>query len=343
VCIAFLVRTSQLPQRSSFEVNICVDDRPPTSAAECKPTLCSHTLHEQRHGTFDVIRKITAPTSAHGLFPLGDQANIKAHFALKKGIRGLSLRSKTADPNSCLRNVRCLRSVVCLRGGQNYDDVAIEEYGNNGNEDEDKERGGEGRRWFAHISESRATGDFGGDVGSDNDSADNGKLMTMLPGGGLVSWGIGIHGRLGSGDWIDRFQPCRAFDQLNGDIVQISAGDYHSLLLSRNGSVLAFGSNGRCQLGDGTKLHRSHAEMVADLNEGFVKVSAGGLHSLALHSEGFVLVWGDNSTGQVGQSVCPFDDDAYIRHRGWPIQVANLGIPLGIPRLLLKHLVDIPT
>ena len=289
VCIVFLVRTSQLPQRN-----------------------------------FDVIRKIAAPTSANVVFPLREQANNKAHVALRNGRRGLSPRSKTAAPSSYLR------SVMCLRGGQNVDDVAIEGYGDNGNEDEDKEmekRGGEGRRWFAHISESRATGDFGGDVGSDNNSADNGKSIAMLPGGGLVSWGIGIHGRLGSGDWIDRFQPCRAVDQLNGDIVQISAGDYHSLLLSRNGSVLAFGSNGRCQLGDGTKLHRSHAEMVADLNEGFVKVSAGGLHSLALHSEGFVLVWGDNSTGQVGQSVCPFDDDAYIRHRGWPIQVATPFIP----------------
>ena len=88
-------------------------------------------------------------------------------------------------------------------------------------------------------------------------------------GGGLLSWGIGLHGRLGSADWVDRFQPCRALDELCGEIVQVSAGDYHSLALCRNGSVVAFGSNGRCQLGDGTRDHRSRAQLVPDLDEGF--------------------------------------------------------------------------
>jgi alpha-tubulin suppressor-like RCC1 family protein len=124
---------------------------------------------------------------------------------------------------------------------------------------------------------------------------------------------------------------------LCGELTQISAGDYHALALCRNGSVLAFGSNGRCQLGDGSKIHSSSAQMVADLDEGFVKVAAGGLHSLALHSEGFVLAWGDNSSGQVGQSICPFENDAEIRHRGWPVQVAT---PV-IPRFLDQNVVDI--
>jgi hypothetical protein len=143
-------------------------------------------------------------------------------------------------------------------------------------------------------------------------------------GGGVLSWGIGIQGRLGSGDWVDRFEPCRALDELNGMILQVSAGDYHSLALCCNGTVVGFGSNGRCQLGDGTKVHRSRAQMVADLDEGFVKVAAGGLHSLALHAEGFVLAWGDNTTGQVGQSISPFEDEAYVRRHGWPIQVRPL-------------------
>jgi len=50
---------------------------------------------------------------------------------------------------------------------------------------------------------------------------------------------------------------------------QVSAGDYHSLALCRNGSVVAFGSNGRCQLGDGTRRHRSVAQMVPNLDEGW--------------------------------------------------------------------------
>ena len=119
--------------------------------------------------------------------------------------------------------------------------------------------------------------------------------------------------------------------------MQVSAGDYHSLALCRNGSVFAFDSSGRGQLGDGTWHHRSDATRVLGLDEGFTKVAAGGLHSLALHAEGFVLVWGDNSTGQVGQSLCAFEDEAVIRHRGWPIHVAA---PV-MPRFVDEDVVDI--
>ena len=209
---------------------------------------------------------------------------------------------------------------------------------------EDSATGGE--RWFAHISAQQA-GSAGRARSADGGSprppaAADARGAPGAPGlcgggGSAVSWGIGLQGRLGSGDWIDRFEPCRALAELRGELTQISAGDYHALALSRNGSVFAFGSNGRCQLGDGSKTHRSSVQMVADLDEGFVKVAAGGLHSLALHAEGFVLAWGDNTTGQVGQSICPFEDEAEIRHRGWPVHVAT---PV-IPRFLDENVVDI--
>jgi alpha-tubulin suppressor-like RCC1 family protein len=226
-------------------------------------------------------------------------------------------------------------------GGREGDAEGLLEGGGEvGELEEDSTAGGE--RWFAHISAQQpgAAAESHSERGEAKTAADArvpGAPVLRGDGGGVVSWGIGLQGRLGSGDWIDRFEPCRALEALCGELTQISAGDYHALALCRNGSVLAFGSNGRCQLGDGSKIHSSSAQMVADLDEGFVKVAAGGLHSLALHSEGFVLAWGDNSSGQVGQSICPFENDAEIRHRGWPVQVAT---PV-IPRFLDQNVVDI--
>ena len=85
-------------------------------------------------------------------------------------------------------------------------------------------------RWFGHISELKLS-----ETGPEADShAHTNIASTRLEhgGGGVVSWGIGLQGRLGSGDWIDRFEPCRAVnDALSGEVVQISAGKFASVYL----------------------------------------------------------------------------------------------------------------
>ena len=252
----------------------------------------------------------------------------------------LGLRAGARTPSSCIYE-RARSHRLVLRGGQGDESL----------EDDAEVHGWPGQtadatRFFGHFA-GDATGAAIGAVESDNigneeDVAGDQDPLANRRVGGIVSWGIGIHGRLGSGDWVDRLEPCRALEDLSGHLVQISAGDYHSLALHRNDSVLGFGSNGRCQLGDASKEHQSRAQMVGrggdvELDEGFVKVAAGGLHSLALNIEGFVVAWGDNTTGQVGQIVSAFEDESYIRHHGWPIQVAT---PV-IPRFLDDGVIDI--
>jgi hypothetical protein len=43
--------------------------------------------------------------------------------------------------------------------------------------------------------------------------------------GGVVSWGVNVHGRLGDGGTRDRHRPARM--KLAEDVLQICAGDYH--------------------------------------------------------------------------------------------------------------------
>jgi alpha-tubulin suppressor-like RCC1 family protein len=81
-------------------------------------------------------------------------------------------------------------------------------------------------------------------------------------------------------------------------VTQVSAGGLHSLALRSDGTVWAWGNNFYGQLGDGTV---NSASVLAPVQvkglTGVVQVSAGGLHSLALRSDGTVWTWGNDGTG----------------------------------------------
>ena len=73
---------------------------------------------------------------------------------------------------------------------------------------------------------------------------------------------------------------------LSGPFVQVAGGNWHSLGLKSDGSIVAWGWNnlGQCN--------------VPAPNAGFVAVAAGKLHSLGLKSDGSIVAWGYNAEGQ---------------------------------------------
>jgi alpha-tubulin suppressor-like RCC1 family protein len=96
------------------------------------------------------------------------------------------------------------------------------------------------------------------------------------------------------------------------DAVNVSSGDDHSLALTRDGTVYAWGSGTEGQLGIGPMpviqfRTRTPAPMrfmpmpvqVPDLGD-VRAIAAGGTHSLALLKDGTVRAWGYNRTGQLG-------------------------------------------
>jgi len=97
----------------------------------------------------------------------------------------------------------------------------------------------------------------------------------------------------------------------------VGAGYAHSLALTADGNVYAWGSDYFGQLGQSRTLFRTKGAKV-DLPAGVVvsAFAAGRGHTLALNSTGDVYSWGQNDSGQLG--------DGSFTGRSTPARIANL-------------------
>ncbi|GAA4591704.1 hypothetical protein GCM10023194_51660 [Planotetraspora phitsanulokensis] len=147
-------------------------------------------------------------------------------------------------------------------------------------------------------------------------SAGDYHSLAVRTDGTVWAWGDNTNGQLGNGTTSYSSVPVPA--QVPGltGVVQVAAGNQHSLALRSDGTVWAWGSNGFGQLGDGSKTwSRSTPVKVAGLT-GVTQISAGYYHSLAVRSDGTVWAWGDNHSGQLG--------DGTETERATPVKVAGL-------------------
>jgi alpha-tubulin suppressor-like RCC1 family protein len=67
--------------------------------------------------------------------------------------------------------------------------------------------------------------------------------MALTASGELYAWGKGNHGQLGHGGKEHLAVP-RVVDEIEGEMVGMACGDFHSLVTTAEGRVLAFGCNG---------------------------------------------------------------------------------------------------
>ena len=105
-----------------------------------------------------------------------------------------------------------------------------------------------------------------------------------------------------------------------GKISAIAAGGNHTLVLTEDGYVYSFGSNGNGQLGVGSNGYDSTTSLAkyktkatkvlggrsasSDIYlSNIIRISAGKEFSSALKSNGMVVTWGNNDNGQLGINV----------------------------------------
>nr|WP_228046537.1 Ig-like domain repeat protein [Saccharopolyspora sp. HNM0983] len=119
----------------------------------------------------------------------------------------------------------------------------------------------------------------------------------------VLSWGAGSSEKLGDDDAgaADRDLPGDVQLPTGVSVTDVEGGDDHTLAVTSDGRVLAWGGNGAGQLGDGTNESSSVPVDVALPEDAEVlAVSAGYGFSLALTVDGRVLAWGRNDAGQLG-------------------------------------------
>jgi alpha-tubulin suppressor-like RCC1 family protein len=101
-----------------------------------------------------------------------------------------------------------------------------------------------------------------------------------------------------------------------GDVVpMVSVRNQHTLALSADGRVLAWGSDQNGQLGSGARTFETRPGAVVGLAN-VSSIASGGYFSLAVRSDGTVWTWGANNAGQLG--------DGTTIDRSVPTQVAGL-------------------
>ena len=86
------------------------------------------------------------------------------------------------------------------------------------------------------------------------------------------------------------------------DIVVVTAGLSHTCALNTAGSVLCWGDNTYGQLGNGTRTlgtSNPYPRSVSGLTDAKA-VAAGDTHTCALTTDGWVMCWGSNAYGQLG-------------------------------------------
>ena len=77
-----------------------------------------------------------------------------------------------------------------------------------------------------------------------------------------------------------------AVDFSNTRVIDLGIGDFHTLALKENGTVMAWGENASGQVEVPTNL------------KSVIAVAGGDFHSVALQEDGTVAAWGNNEFGQ---------------------------------------------
>ncbi|KAJ8687906.1 hypothetical protein QAD02_023701, partial [Eretmocerus hayati] len=113
--------------------------------------------------------------------------------------------------------------------------------------------------------------------------------------GRLFTWGWGVRGQLGQGNTEAKRFPCLVRSLLGQTLRHVSAGYAHTLALSADGYVFAFGCNRFGQLGIGRDASKAALpERISLLPEKITLISTNYFHSLAISNTNRLYVWGSD-------------------------------------------------
>jgi alpha-tubulin suppressor-like RCC1 family protein len=115
------------------------------------------------------------------------------------------------------------------------------------------------------------------------------------------AWGQGTYGELGNGTTKGSELPVQV-SELSG-VKAVASGGFDSMALLENGTVWDWGENSLGQLGDGKSSKEQEISDVPVPVSGLsaaTAIAAGFANNAALLSNGTVITWGNNGSGQLG-------------------------------------------
>lgn len=123
--------------------------------------------------------------------------------------------------------------------------------------------------------------------------------------GNVYAWGHNNWKQLGIGYNAPAVvnHPTRVYNV--GSVKQISCGYEHSIALTESGEVYSWGNGEGGLLGHGELDVEAVPKMIVEFQKKNIKVSkvcCGGLHTLAISTEGELFTWGRGEGGQLGLS-----------------------------------------
>lgn len=123
--------------------------------------------------------------------------------------------------------------------------------------------------------------------------------LYLLNDSSVWATGYNSYQQLGDGGTQDKNVPTVSTTLNSTKAIDISAGQYHSLVLTKENTVYAFGQNSNGQLGRGNTTNDYTTSLVPNLNN-VIAISAGYSHSLFLKNDGTVWACGSNVWGELG-------------------------------------------
>jgi hypothetical protein len=134
-------------------------------------------------------------------------------------------------------------------------------------------------------------------------AAGSAHVCALNTSGGVKCWGSNALGQLGIGSQTDQVLPT-ALSSLTSGVSAIAAGSEHTCaLISATGGVKCWGNNDKYQTGNATNPFLEDPTDVTNLTSGVAAITAGVDHSCALTTTGGVKCWGDQTFGQLGDTV----------------------------------------
>lgn len=115
----------------------------------------------------------------------------------------------------------------------------------------------------------------------------------------MYCWGSNSHGQLALGPIVQESPYPQLITQLSHiKIVDVAAGQYHSIALAADGKVYTWGWGIHGQLGHGTCDNEYYPKLV-HFEETIMQIAAGHAHSLILTCDGRMYGFGSNAFGQL--------------------------------------------